>query len=134
MAKEAIWLHLLLTKLGLLQPNYQYAFIKVSKNNKNAHAIYQGLEFEREEEHKSESKSNEYPIIISLKDINQGSIALAHNLVFYLRIKNINIQHNYICDKVVSKKIDLSYILINQMIANSFTKALTHMKFYDLIK
>lgn len=31
-----------------------------------------------------------------LKSDNQGSIALAHNTVFYTQIKYINIQHYYI--------------------------------------
>lgn len=33
---------------------------------------------------------------LSLKDNNQESIALAHNLVFYAQIKHINISHHYI--------------------------------------
>lgn len=90
-AKEATWLRLLFTKLGFLQPEQQYALIKISENNKSAHAIYQNLEFEREEKCELESKSNEHPIIILLKGNNQGSIALVYKLVFYSRMKHINI-------------------------------------------
>ncbi len=38
-AKEATWLRLLLTELGLLQPDKQHALIKVSKQNSSAHDI-----------------------------------------------------------------------------------------------
>ena len=40
-AKEATWLRLLLTELGLLQPNQQHALIKVSKRNTCTQAIQQ---------------------------------------------------------------------------------------------
>lgn len=43
-AKEATWLRLLLTELGLLQPDQQYALIKVSQQNSRAHAIQEGLD------------------------------------------------------------------------------------------
>lgn len=89
--KEVTWLCLLFTKLGLLQPDQQYALLKISENNKTAHAIYQDLEFKREEEYELENRSIEYPIIIPLKGNNQGSIALVHKLIFYSRIKYINI-------------------------------------------
>lgn len=35
---------------------------------------------------------------ISLKDNNQGSIALPYNLVFHACTKHIDIYHYYICD------------------------------------
>lgn len=73
-------------------------------------------------------------IAILLKSDNQRSIALAHNHVFYLRTKHINIQHHYICDEVALKKIKLSYVLINQMIADGFRKALIHVKFHGFIE
>ena len=52
-AKEATWLCLLFTKLGLLQLDQQHALIKISKNNKSAHAIHQDLEFKRGGERES---------------------------------------------------------------------------------
>lgn len=45
--------------------------------------------------------------LLSLKDDNQGSIALAHNLVFHAQTKHIDMQYHYICDEVVIKRIDL---------------------------
>lgn len=41
-------------------------------------------------------------IIIPRKVDNQGSIALTYNLVFYAKIKYINIQHHYIYDLVIT--------------------------------
>lgn len=73
-------------------------------------------------------------IVISLKDNNQGSIALAHNAVFYSRTKHIDIQHHYICNKVASKRIELSYIPTDQMITNGLTKALSYVKFHSFVK
>ena len=133
-AKEVTWLRLLLTKLDLLQPDQQHALIKVSENNKSAHAIHQDLEFERGGERESESRGDEHPIVIPLKGDNQGSIALAHNPVFYSRTKHIDIQHHYIRDEVASKRIDLSYVPTDQMIADGLTKALTHVKFHGFIE
>ena len=73
-------------------------------------------------------------MVISLKSNNQGSIALAYNLVFYLRTKHINIEHHYIHDKVASKKIHLSYVSTDQIIADSLIKILIHIKFHDFIE
>ncbi len=70
-------------------------------------------------------------IVISLKSDNQGLITLAYNPVFYLKIKYINIQHHYICDKMALGRIELLYVLTNKVIANGLTKALTHIKFYE---
>lgn len=43
-AKEATWLRLLLTELGLLQPDQPHASIKVSEQNLSAHAIQDDLD------------------------------------------------------------------------------------------
>ena len=133
-AKEATWLRLLLTELGFLQSDQQHALIKVLENNKSAQAIHNNLGIERGEEDELKSRSKKHLIVISLKGDNQGSIALAYNPVFYSRTKHINIQHDYICDEVTSKRIDLSYIPTDQMIADGLTKALTHVKFHDFIE
>lgn len=73
-------------------------------------------------------------MVIPLKGNNQSSIVLAYNPVFYSRTKQINIQYYYIHDKVNSKKIDLSYIPTDQMIADGLIKALTHVKFHSFIE
>lgn len=138
-AKEATWLRLLLTELGLLQPDHQHALIKVSKQNTCVHAIHQDLDVERGG--RSElTKASEAaapglttPIVIPLKGYNQGSIALAHNPVFHSRTKHIDIRHHYICDEVAARRIELSYIPTDQMIADGLTKALTHVKFHGFI-
>lgn len=134
-AKEATWLRLLLTKLGLLQPDQQHALIKVSEYNTSVYAIQEDLAFEYGGEDKLvEGKKQTPQIAISLKSDNQGSIALVHNPVFHLRTKHIDIKHHYIRNEVASKKIELSYVLTDQIIADGLTKALTHVKFQDFIK
>ena len=82
----------------------------------------------------TESEKQTSQIAILLKSNNQGSIALAHNPVFYLRTKYIDIQHYYIHDEVASKKIELLYLPTHQMIADGLTKILTHVKFHGFIK
>lgn len=74
------------------------------------------------------------PIIILLKDDNQRSISLAHNLVYQFKTRYTNILHNYIQDRVVLTRIELLYILTDKMITSSFTKTLTHDKFYYFFK
>ncbi len=74
------------------------------------------------------------PTPLSLKEDNQGSIALAHNPVFHARTKHIDIQHHYIRDKVATRRINLQYVPTSEMIANGMTKALTNAKFYRFVK
>ncbi len=128
-AKEAMWLRLLLTELGLLSLDKQPALIKVSKQNSSAHAIQDGLD---DLDTMCEGGGEE--IVILLKGNNQGSVALAHNPVFHSKTKHIDIQHHYIRDEVVSKKIKLSYVQTDQKIADSHTKALIHVKFHQFIE
>lgn len=135
-AKEATWLRLLLTELGLLQPDDQHALIKVLEQNTSAQAIQADLSIERGGEAESSEKGIEHggevKIVIPLKGDNQGSIALAHNPVFHSRTKHIDIQHHYIRDEVASKRIELSYVPTEQMIADGLTKALPTSSFSDL--
>lgn len=128
-AKEATWLRLLLTELGLLQVDQQHALIKVSDRNTCVRAIQDGLGNAC-----GGSSAEESSMIIPLKGDNQGSIALAHNLVFHSRTKHIDIQHHYIRDEVASKRIELSYVPMNEMIADGLTKALTHVKFHGFVE
>ena len=141
-ANEATWLRLLLTELGLLQPDQQHALIKVSQNNTSVHAIHRDLHDERggEDELSELAEKNEpakipkvTEIVVPLKGDNQGSIALAHNPVFHSRTKHIDIQHHYIRDEVGAGRIELSYVPTDQMIADGLTKALTHVKFHGFI-
>ncbi len=73
-------------------------------------------------------------MIILLKSNNQRLIALAQNLVFYFKIKYIDIQHYYIHNKVVSWRIKSSYILTKKMIVDSLIKTPTYIKFHHIIK
>ncbi len=123
-AKEVTWLRLLLKELGLLQPDQQHALIKVSEHNTSSHAIDNDFDI----------ACGGGEIVIPLKGDNLGSIALAHNQVFHSRTMYIDIQHHYICDEVTSKRIELSYVPTDQMIADGLTKALTHVKFHHFIE
>lgn len=69
-------------------------------------------------------------MVISIEKNNQRLIILAHNSVFYLKTKYINIQYYYICDKMVLKKNKLFYISTNQIIRNGLIKTLANIKFY----
>ena len=133
-AKEATWLRLLLTELGLLQPGQQHALIKVSQNNTCVHAIQQDLDDERGGKNELAGSSDGTTIVIPLKGDNRGSIVLAHNPVFHSRTKHIDIQHHYIRDEVGAKRIELSYVSTEEMIADGLTKALTHVKFHNFIE
>ena len=133
-AKEATWLRLLLTELGLLQPDQQHALIKVSGGNTCAQAIQQDRVIARGGGSESGVSDGVGDIVIPLKGDNQGSIALAHNPVFHSRTKHIDIQHHYIRDEVASQRIQLSYVPTEEMIADGLTKALTHVKFHRFIE
>ena len=73
-------------------------------------------------------------IVISLKGDNQELIVLAYNPVFHSRTKHLNIQHYYICNKIASQKIQLSYVPREEIITDSLTKALIYIKFHRFIK
>lgn len=73
-------------------------------------------------------------IVISLKGDHQGSIVLTHNSVFYSRTKNIDIYHHYLRDELGVKRIKLSYVSIEKMIADDLIKSLTYGKFYSFIE
>lgn len=68
-AKEATWLYLLLTELGLLQPDKQYALIKVSQNNTCIQNIHENLDIANE---RKETNVRVGKMIIPLKGNNQG--------------------------------------------------------------
>lgn len=105
-AKEATWLRLLMTELGLLQPDDQHAQLRMIKT--------------------------ECPLVIH--GDNQGSIALAKNPVFHARTKHIDIQHHYIRDEIKEGRIELTYIPTEDMVADGLTKPLSHVKFHRFIE
>lgn len=130
-AKEAIWLRLLLAKLNLLQLNKQHALIKIFQNNTCLQSIHENLDIILDGE---ETTVKIGEIIIPLKGDNQWLIALVYNLVFYSKTIDINIQYHYICNEVASQKIELPYVLIKEMIADGLIKALTYVKFHCFIE
>lgn len=96
-AKEIIWLQQLFIKLGFLQPNKQHALIKVSQSNICVPNIQQNLGIACKGEKESgiknieRIKGEEKPRVILLKGNNQKSITLAHNPVFHIKTKHIDI-------------------------------------------
>lgn len=123
-AKEATWLRLLLTELGLLEANDQHAEINVRHENTGVKTLKEDLA----EPAPSQNSA------VSMKGDNQESIALAHNPVFHARIKHIDIQHHYIRNEVSAGRINLTYIPTLKMIADGLTKLLTHAKFHEFVK
>lgn len=148
-AKEATWLRLLLTEIGLLHEEGQYAVINVAQGSKGTEQIKADDAGQEGEAPSMTLTSNAAPtasaplppltsndssLLLLLKGDNQGSIALAHNPVFHARTKHIDIQHHYIRDEVAAGRIDLQYIPTSEMVADGMTKALTHAKFHGFVK
>lgn len=130
-AKESTWLRLLLTKLGLLEANDQHAEINVNQENTGVQALQKDLAgFQKERNLIIEPLCNS----VNMRGDNQGSIALAHNPVLHAQTKHINIQHQYIRDKVCAGRINLTYIPTSEMIADGLTKPLTHVKFHKFVR
>ena len=69
----------------------------------------------------------------TLFEDNQSAIALAKNPVHHARSKHIDIQHHFVREKIESKKIEISYIATDEMIADVLTKPLARPKFAKLI-
>ncbi len=122
-AKEATWLRLLLTKLGLLQPHDPHAKIFIKENNISAEALLTNATVRGGGEE-----------AIPLRGDNQSSIALAHNPVLHSRTKHIDIQHHYIWDDISAGEIQLTYMPTAEMIADGLTKPLTHAKFHGFLE
>ena len=152
-AREATWLRLLLTELGLLQPDQQFAEIRVHESNKCVDAIlppakqYQEPDNGGESAHRQKSISQKGAAIpnlldntqssstpITLKGDNQSSIALANNPVLHTRTKHIDIQHHYIRDEVTRGRINLVYTPTELMLADGLTKPLSSVKFLNFIR
>ena len=112
-----------------LQPNQQHSLIKVSECNTCVRYIHKDQDIMPEGKSKSDRS-----IVISLKSVNQGSMALAHNPIFHSLTNRIDIHHQYICHEVASKRIKLSYIPTDKMIAEGFPKAPTHVKFHCFLR
>lgn len=55
---------------------------------------------------------------------NKVAISLTGNPEFYSKTKHIELQYHWICEKIESNKIPVSYILTKNMVANGLTKPL----------
>jgi hypothetical protein len=71
----------------------------------------------------------EYFQTMMIYENNQNVIALIKNSQFHARIKHIDIQIHFIREKVIEEFIDLTYVFIDQMIADDLTKSLVRDKF-----
>ena len=67
------------------------------------------------------------PILI--KEDNQGTIAVARNLVSHNRTKHIDIKFHYVREALEDGIIDLTYCPTEQMTADMLTKPLAHQQF-----
>ena len=123
-AKEATCLRLLLTELGLLQPDDQHGLMKIAENNTCTQAIQQDLD-------NACGGGEDSSITIPLKGDHQGSIALAQNPVFHYQTKHIANTIPFVTRD--AKRIELSYVKIKQMIADGLTKALTPVNFHQFV-
>jgi hypothetical protein len=73
-------------------------------------------------------------ISVNIYRDNQGAIALVKNPHLYKRSKHINIYYHYIQDLAKRERISVSYILINEMIADGFTKPLQVTTFTRFVR
>lgn len=95
-----------MTELGILNAENRYAKIEIIKNKCS----------------------------MAVKNNNQNAIALANNLVLHAKSKHIDIQHHYIKDKVQTRRINLTYIPTETMVANSLTKPLLQVKSHRFLQ
>jgi hypothetical protein len=63
---------------------------------------------------------------------NLGAIALASNPVYHARTKHIEVDYNFIREKVLNKDISLNFISTCDQPADIFTKGLTSSRFLFL--
>jgi Reverse transcriptase (RNA-dependent DNA polymerase) len=64
---------------------------------------------------------------------NQSAIAIARNPEFHDRTKHIDLRHHFLCERVATGDIDLTYIPTNDQIADVFTKGLVREKHGQLM-
>jgi len=67
---------------------------------------------------------------------NLSSIQMARNLVFHARMKHIEVHYHFIKEKVLAGEIDLTYVSIEDQVADIFTKVLgaeKHRQFHSML-
>ena len=65
----------------------------------------------------------------TLYEDNQGAIELSKNPKFHNLTKHIDISYHFICERVLSKKISVTYYSMDNMLADVITKGLTRDNF-----
>ena len=68
-----------------------------------------------------------------LKVDNQGAIAYSYNAINHGCTKHINIQHHFVCEKLISNKICIQYCAMDDNLADLLTKALPKPKHNDFV-
>ena len=63
---------------------------------------------------------------------NQSSIKLAHNPVYHARSKQIELQHNFVREKIKSQEIEFIYCNTSENVVDVFTKPVGRIHFEDL--
>ena len=64
---------------------------------------------------------------------NQSSIKIAHNPVFHVRTKHIEVHYHFVREKVLSKEVDLSHVSTGEQVVDILTKPLGRTKFEKFI-
>ena len=63
-------------------------------------------------------------VVIIIYCDNQKTQTFAKNFINYFRIKHINIQHHFVREKIVEKRIQLKYVFTQNQIIDDFIKPL----------
>jgi len=61
---------------------------------------------------------------------NQNALALSKNPISNARAKHIDIRHHFVCDAIQDNVIWVQHISMEDMMADSLTKALGHEKYW----
>ncbi len=73
----------------------------------------------------------EYSQTIIIYEDNQNVSVLIKNSQFHARTKHIDIQTHFIREKMIEDFIDLTYVFIDQMIADDLTKSLIKKNLFN---
>ena len=65
---------------------------------------------------------------------NQGAIDYSINAINHGCTKHIDIQHHFVCEKIISNKIHIQYCAMDDNLADILTKALPKPKHEDLVR
>ena len=71
------------------------------------------------------------PIRINID--NTASLNLTKDARYHARIKHINIQHHFICERVIDGTFVVTHLSTSKMVANILTKLLIKEYFYYLL-